>query len=59
MNEKADWEIRARIGKLGDGIQDLITRAAIEHNMTVAEIIGVLETCKASVIEAASEVVTI
>ena len=59
MTEKTDWEIRERIGKLANGIQDMITRAATEHNMTMAEIIGVLEMCKASVIEKAFEVVTI
>ena len=59
MTAESDREFRERIGKLANGIQDMITRAATEHNMTVAEIIGVLELCKASVIEKAFEEVTI
>ena len=59
MNMKADGEIRERIGRLANGIQDLIEQAATQDNMTVAEIIGVLEMCKASVIAKAFEVVTI
>ena len=59
MNMKADGEIRARIERLADGILGLTDQAGVEDNMTVAEIIGVLELCKASVIEKAFEVVTI
>ena len=59
MNENADGEIRARIERLADGILELTDQAGAEDNMTVAEIIGVLELCKASVIEKAFEVVTI
>lgn len=59
MTGEADKEIRGRIGKLANGIQDMITHAATEDNMTVAEIIGVLEMCKASVIAKAFEVVTV
>ena len=44
---------------MGDGILELTDQAGSEHNMTVAEIIGVLEMCKASVIAKAFEVVTI
>ena len=59
MNMKADGEIRARIERLADGILELTDQSATEDNMTVAEIIGVLELCKASVIAKASEVVTV
>ena len=59
MNMKADGEIRARIERLAADILESVTQSATEDNMTVAEIIGVLELCKASVIEAAPEVVTI
>ena len=59
MTEKTDWEIRARIERLADGILELTDQAWAEDNMTVAEIIGVLEMCKASVIAKAFEVVTI
>lgn len=59
MTAEADKEIRARIERLADGILGLTDQAGVEGNMTVAEIIGVLELCKASVIEKASEVVTI
>ena len=59
MTGEADREFRARIERLADGILDLTDQAGSEHNMTVAEIIGVLEMCKASVIAKAFEVVTI
>ena len=59
MNENADKEIRARIERLADGILELTDQAGAEDNMTVAEIIGVLELCKASVIEKAFEVVSV
>lgn len=49
MTEKADWEIRARIERLADGILELTDQAGSEDNMTVAEIVGVLELCKAIV----------
>ena len=59
MNENADKEIRARIERLAADILESVTQSATEDNMTVAEIVGVLELCKASVIAKASEVVTI
>ena len=59
MTTEADKEIRARIERLAADILESVTQSATEDNMTVAEIIGVLELCKASVIEAAPEVVTI
>ena len=59
MNENADKEIRARIERLADGVLELTDQAWTEDNRTVAEIIGVLELCKASVIEKAFEEVTI
>lgn len=59
MTEEADKELRGRIETLADGILRLVDSAGEEQNMTVAEIIGVLELCKASVIEKAFEVVTI
>ena len=59
MTAEADKEIRARIERLAADILESVTQSATEDNMTVAEIIGVLELCKASVIEAAPEVVTI
>ena len=59
MTGEADREFRARIEALADGILGLTDQAGSEHNMTVAEIIGVLELCKASVIAKAFEVVTI
>ena len=59
MTAEADREFRARIERLADGILELTDQAGAEDNMTVAEIIGVLELCKASVIAKASEVVTI
>ena len=59
MNENADKEIRARIERLAADILESVTQSATEDNMTVAEIIGVLELCKASVIAKASEAVTI
>ena len=59
MTAEADREIRVRIERLADGILELTDQAGAEDNMTVAEIIGVLELCKASVIEKAFEVVTI
>ena len=59
MTVEADKEISARIERLADGILELTDQAGAEDNMTVAEIIGVLELCKASVIEKAFEVVTI
>ena len=59
MTGEADREIRGRIERLADGILELTDQAGVEDNMTVVEIIGVLELCKASVIEKAFEVVTI
>ena len=59
MNENADKEISARIERLAADILESVTQSATEDNMTVAEIVGVLELCKASVIEKAFEVVTI
>ena len=59
MTGEADKEIRARIERLAADILELTDQAGAEDNMTVAEIIGVLELCKASVIEKAFEVVTI
>ena len=59
MTAEADREIRARIERLAADILESVTQSATEDNMTVAEIIGVLELCKASVIAKASEVVTI
>lgn len=59
MTGEADREFRERIERLADGILELTDQAGAEDNMTVAEIIGVLELCKASVIEAAPEVVTV
>ena len=59
MTAEADTEIRARIERLADGILGLTDQAGVEDNMTVAEIIGVLELCKASVIAKAFEVVTV
>ena len=59
MTAEADREIRVRIERLADGILELTDQAGAEDNRTVAEIIGVLELCKASVIEKAFEVVTI
>lgn len=56
MTEEADREFRERIERLADGILVLTDEAGAEHNMTVAEIIGVLEMCKASVIAKAFEV---
>ena len=59
MTGEADKEIRARIERLADGILALTDQAGDEDNMTVAEIIGVLELCKASVIAKAFEMVTV
>ena len=59
MTAEADREISARIERLAADILESVTQSATEDNMTVAEIIGVLELCKASVIEKAPEVVTI
>ena len=59
MTAEADKEISARIERLAADILESVTQSATEDNMTVAEIIGVLELCKASVIAKASEVVTI
>ena len=59
MTGEADKEISARIERLADGILELTDQAGAEDNMTVAEIIGVLELCKASVIAKAFEVVTV
>ena len=59
MTGEADKEIRARIERLADGVLELTDQAGAEDNMTVAEIIGVLEMCKAAVIEKAFEVVSV
>ena len=59
MTAEADKEIRGRIERPAADILESATQSATEDNMTVAEIIGVLELCKASVIAKASEIVTI
>ena len=49
----ADTVIRNRIERLSDKILTIIDTASTEDDMTVAEIVGCLEMCKASVIEKA------
>jgi PHP family Zn ribbon phosphoesterase len=45
--------VRTRIERLADKILTATDKAGEEDGMTVAEILGVLEMCKASVIEKA------
>jgi hypothetical protein len=48
-----DHVIRTRIERLSSKILAATDEAGAEDNMTVAEVVGCLEMCKASVIEKA------
>lgn len=55
LTEEADKIVRSRIECLANNILNEIDRASSEDNITVVEIVGVLEMCKAHLWQKASE----
>ena len=53
FHEGVDYLVRARIERLSDKILNATDEAGAKDGMTVAEVVGCLEMCKASVIEKA------
>ena len=57
VSGEADAIIRSRIERLADKILNATDEAGAKDGMTAAEVVGVLEMCKAEVINKAYEVI--